>query len=258
MKLPLHEYILALVQIGAFASLIAGLLVSGLNRRYRFFFFYLVLVLLDTVWPVVWRSFLPYGNWYGHVFVAFDCIKTCFYVLIVFELYSVLLQDLKGIAQLARRYSVVALCISVLLSLLVVTALPHQHNLLRQLFYVEMPIISSLVLFILLIAAFLAYYPVPLHRNALVYAIGYVVYFISKAAVLFIYNLHLESSGRAFSTALMYVGLGCIVFWTIFLSRAGEERTLSVGSRWSPPEKQQLVLLRLRELNDSLLRARPK
>jgi hypothetical protein len=254
MKLPLHEYVLSLVQIIAFVSLITRLLVSGLARRYRFFFCYLIVVLLDTVWPLC----LPFGNLYGYVYIAFDSIKTCFYVLIVFELYSVLLRDLRGIARLARRYSLVALGISVLLSLLVVTALPHQSKLLRQLFHIEIPIISSLVLFMMLIAVFLAYYPVPLHRNAIVYAVGYVVYFFSKTAILFLVNLHVSASLRPFSTAFQYLALGCIVFWAVFLSRAGERRTLSVGSRWSPPERQQQVLLRLRELNDNLLRARPK
>jgi hypothetical protein len=254
MKLPLHEYILTLAQAVAFASLVTRLLVSGGARLYKYFFFYLIVELLETLVPFTIRSV----GLYGKLYLAFECIKLCFYALIVFELYSVLLRDLKGIARLAKRYSVVALGISVLLSLLVVTALPLPVRLLRKLFYVEIPIILSLVLFMLLIAVFLAYYPVPLHLNALVYAIGYVVYFISKMAALFIFNLHLEASGRAFSTILLYVGLGCIVFWTIFLSRAGERRTLSVGSRWSPPEKQQQVLLRLREMNDSLLRARPK
>jgi hypothetical protein len=255
MELPLHEYILTLAQIAAFATLIVLLLASGLARVYKCFFCYLAVELLETLLPftISFRSVL-----YGWVYFAFECTKLCFYVLIVFELYSVLLRDLKGVARLARRYSLVALGISVLLSLLVVAALPLPRSLLRKLFYVEIPIISSLVLFILLIAGFLAYYPIPLHRNALVYAIGYVVYFLSRTALLFIYNLKLQASARGLSTGLLYGGLGCVIFWAIFLSRTGEMRTLSVGSRWSPPERQQQVLLRLRELNESLLEARPK
>jgi len=73
---------------------------------------------------------------------------------------------------------------------------------------------------------------------------------------MFIYNLHVGASGRVFSTILLYVTLGCIVFWTIFLSRAGERRMLAIGSKWSLPERQQQVLDHLRELNDILLRAR--
>jgi hypothetical protein len=254
MKLPRHEYILALVETLALALLITRLLVSGLARFYKFFFSYLIFDLLDTLWPFV----LPFNDLYGRVYMASQCIRLCFYVLIVYELSSLLLRDMKGIARLAKRYSAVALGIAILLSLLVVTALPHQRNILRKLFYVEIPIVSSLVLFMLLIAVFLAYYPVPLHRNALLYAIGYVVYFLSKTALMFMTNLHVGASLRAFSTAFLYVTLGCIAFWAIFLNRVGEQRAMALGRSWSPPEKKQQVLLRLREMNDSLLRARPK
>jgi hypothetical protein len=150
------------------------------------------------------------------------------------------------------------LVISVMVSVFVVTALPLPHRLLRKLFYVEIPVISILVLFIVLIEVYLTYYPVVLHRNALVYTTGYFVFFISKTALLFLINLHQTASVRIFSTILAYVELGCVVFWTIFLNRAGEERKVSVGSSWSTPERQKQVLDHLRALNDSLLRSRAR
>jgi hypothetical protein len=255
MRLPLHEYILALVEIVALAALITRLLVSGLARLYKCLLCYVSIDLLDTVWPFLIPS---RSKLYGYVYFAFQCIKLCFYALIVFELYSVLFRDLRGIAKLARRYTVLALAISILLSLLLRTALPHPHHPLVQLFYFEIPIISSLVLFMLLITVFLAYYPVPLHRNALLYAAGYAVYFFSKTTLLFLINLRLSTLLRAASTALLIVDLACIALWAIFLNHAGERRTLALGGRWSPPERRQQVLLRLRALNDSVLRARPK
>jgi len=163
-----------------------------------------------------------------------------------------------AIARFAKRYSMVALVISVMLSVFVVAVLPLPNRLLRKLFYVEIPIILILVVFIMLIAMFLAYYPVVLHRNALAYATGYIVFFLCKTTLMFIYNLHVGASGRVFSTILLYVTLGCIVFWTIFFSRAGEQRMTAVGSSWSAPERQQQVLDRLRELNDILLRSGPR
>src|SRR6266487_7175539 len=112
MKLPLHEYILALAGLIALAVLIVRLLVSGLAQLYKYFFCYLLVELLEALVPFT----IPFGKVYGWVYFAFQVIKLCFYVLIVFELYSVLLRDLKGIARLAKRYSVVALVISVMLS----------------------------------------------------------------------------------------------------------------------------------------------
>src|SRR5258706_2611721 len=99
MKLPLHEYILALVGILALAVLITRLLVSGLARVYRFFFCYLIVNLLETVLPFIIR----FSDLYGYVYMALQCLSLCFYVLIVFELYSIIFRDLKGLARLARR-----------------------------------------------------------------------------------------------------------------------------------------------------------
>jgi hypothetical protein len=112
----------------------------------------------------------------------------------------------------------------------VVKALPLTHHILRKLFYVEIPIISSLVLFILLIAMYLTYYPVPLPRNALVYTTGYVVYFISKTALLVLINLHQAASVRTFSTILLYVGLWVHRILDDFLEPCGRT-TPGVGGK---------------------------
>ena len=99
MKLPLHEYILTLAQVVVLACLITRLLVSGLARLYKYFFCYLLVQLLEALVPFT----LPYRDLYGWAFLTFQCIKLCFYVLIIFELYSVLLGELKGIARLAKN-----------------------------------------------------------------------------------------------------------------------------------------------------------
>src|SRR5579872_2923447 len=143
MKLPLHEYILLVAQIAALACLVVRLVAAGLVREYRFFFSFILLELLEGLIPFT----VPYGDVYGWAFVVSASLKLGFYVLIVFELYSVLLRDLAGIARMARRYSMLALAIAVLLSVLVVTALPLPRNPLRRLFYVEIPILSALVLY---------------------------------------------------------------------------------------------------------------
>ena len=128
----------------------------------------------------------------------------------------------------------------------------------EQVFLFEIPIVSSVVLFILLLTLFLAYYPIPLHRNALVYAVGYAVYFLSKAALLFLNNAGSSTWIRACSTAASIVATSSIVFWAVFLNREGERRTIIAGHRWSSAGAQVHVLKRLHELNESLLRARAR
>jgi len=256
MRLPLHEYLLALLGTTALTFLIARLLTSGLARIYKYFFVYLLVDFLQTAEPFI----IPFSRqrFYLYIFVALECVMACLYALIVLELYSVLLRDLKGIAKIAQRYTIGAVVFSVVVALLFRSILPTPATLIRQLWYFETPIVVSLLLFILLIAAFLLYYPVPLYRNALIYSAGYVVYFVAKAALLFLHNMRANDLSRICSTAAMSISTACIVFWAIFLNRAGETRTVAVGNSWSTEATQEQVLRRLHELNVSLLRTRGK
>ncbi len=256
MHLPLHEYVLALLGTTVLALLIVRLFASGLARVYKYFTAYLVVDFLQTVEPFV----IPfkYNKLYGYTFIALECLMVCLYAFIVLELYSVLLRDLKGIAKIAQRYTIGAVALSIVVALLLRSVLPPPTTLLEKLWYFESPVVVSLLAFILLIAGFLLYYPVPLHRNALIYSIGYAIYFVSKAALLFLHNIGDGELTRACSTAAMSISTACVVFWAVFLNRAGEKRTVAVGHSWSNVETQEQVLRRLHELNNSLLRTRGK
>jgi|ERR1051326_1027868 hypothetical protein len=253
-SLPLREYILALVGSAALGVLMLRLLAAGLARRYPYFFCYLSVDLLQTAGPF----FVSSPNAYFYFFVATESLLVCFYALIVFELYSVVLRDLKGIATIARWFTVAALGISIVVPLLLRTALPRPRYPIERFFFFEIPIVSSLLLFMVLLTLFLVYYPIPLHRNALVYAAGYAVYFLSKATLLFLNNAGSSTWIRACSTAASIVATCSIVFWTVFLNREGERRTIIAGHRWSTAGVQVRVLKRLHELNESLLRARAR
>lgn len=255
MNLPLHEYVLTLIECLALTVLVVRLLVSGLFRKYKFFFCYLIanLIQAGSTYVISFRT-----NLYGHIFLATESLMLIFYVLIVFELYSVVLRDLKGIARVAQRYTAAALAISLLIALVLRTALPHPQNIIEHFFYFESAVVLSLVLFILSITAFVVYYPVPLHNNALIYSIGYALYFLSKAALLFLNNAAAGGWMRACSTGALVISTLCIVFWAIYLNPEGERRTTVAGHRWSTAGTQEQVLKRLHELNDSLLRARDK
>ena len=255
MKLPLHEYVLSLILTLALALLIVRLLGSGLAGVYKFFISYAIVDLLQTVAPF----FIPFKTaFYAYFFLVTESFSLCLYALVIFELYSVLFRDLKGIGAVARRYTVAVLGISILIALGLRKALPQPRRMIEQFFYFEIPVVSSLVLFILLLMLFLVYYPIPIHRNALVYSAGYAVYFLSKATILFLSNAGSSAWIRACSTAASIVALLSVVFWAMYLSREGERRTIVAGHRWSTPRAQQQVLQRLYELNESLLRAKAR
>lgn len=255
LPLPLHEYILSLLGAAALALLMVRLLASGLARQYKYFSCYVAVDLIQTTAPffISFRS-----NLYGTVFVVTEGLMLCLYVLIIFELYSVVLRDLKGIARVARLFTVGAITISIIAALLLRGTLPRPRYLIEQVFLLEIPVVASVVIFILLLTVFLVYYPIPLHRNGLVYASGYAVYFLSKAALRFLNSAGSSALFRDWSAAASIMATLSIIFWAVFLNREGERRTITAGHRWSDPGAQVDVLKRLQELNESLLRARAR
>lgn len=253
--LPLHETLLSLLGSAALAILIVRLLAARLVRRYKYLFCYLIVNLAQTAEPF----YVPFRtNLYGWVFLATEWVSMFLYALMVFELYSILLHDLRGIARLAYRYSVLALTTAVALSFLIRALLRRPGNLMEQFYYFEFPVVLSLLFFMLLITAFLVYYPVPLHRNALVYAIGYAVRFLAKAVGFFLIVFSSSAWVRGSSTAFMAVATACYVFWAICLNAAGERRIVVVGHSWTSAAAREQVLRGLQAFNESLLRSGPK
>jgi hypothetical protein len=250
---PIEQELLIFLQTAALIALSFRLWWTRLHRVYLYFFGYLIAELLQIA---VLTSVPFHSNVYRDAWVATESITICFYVLVVLELYSVALRDLAGIASVSRRYIKVTLAVSILLALLPLYLEKSPANISQHVFIFERAIFSSIVVFLLLIASFLAYYPVPLSRNALVYLFGFVVYFLTKAAALFINNLSYKWT-REMSTAEMSVSGVCLVYWVFALKRQGECKTLVVGRHWKP-EQEERLLTQLQAINASLLRAARK
>lgn len=248
-QLPIEQRILLIVEIAALLTLCIRMWLTGLHRVYVNFFRYLILEFLQTLIPLV----VPLQTYlYRDLFVVSQALIVAFYALVVLELYSVILGNLEGIASVARRYIKVALALGVLLSLLLLTVEKTPNTLTGYLFIFERPILSSLVAFVLLISGFLAYYPIPLGRNVIVYLTGYAVYFLTIATMAFINNLG-HFWNRQKGNVDMGVSVACLIFWLLALSRRGETKSVVVGHQWNPGDEQRL-LAQLEAINASLLR----
>jgi hypothetical protein len=252
-RLPFEQQLLIIVQTGALLGLSVRVWWTGLHRVYAYFFIYLFVELSQ----IALLSSLPfYSNVYRNAWLATESLIVCFYALVVLELYSIVLRDLGGIASVSRRYIKLVLAVAIVMSLAPLLVEKVPVTITEHFFIFERTVVFSLVLFVLLIAAFLVYYPVPLNRNVIVYSIGYVVYFLTKATALFINNLS-YSWKRQVSTVLLGVSTASLVFWLFALHRRGENKTLVIGHHWSP-EDEERVLAQLRAINSSLLRAARK
>jgi hypothetical protein len=249
-QLPLEQQVLDLIQIAILLALCTKLWWSGLYKTYVFFFSYLLLEFGQAFIPLL----VPLdGTRYADIFVISQTLIVCSYAFVILELYSVILRNLQGIASVARRYIKITLGFAILVSLIPLALEKTPNTLTGYLFFFERPILSSLIVFVLLISAFLVYYPVPLGRNVVVYLTGYAVYFLTIATMAFINNLGYFWN-RQKGNVDMGVSVICLLFWLFALSRQGEQRRVVVGHHWNPGDEQRL-LAQLEAVNASLLRS---
>lgn len=250
-QLPIEQQFLLILQLAFLLALCIKLWYNGLYKLYIFFCVYLVLELAQGFLPVLVPINRPF---YRTGYVASEGLIVCSYAMVVLELYSVVLRDLRGIAGIARRYIKVTLGLAILISLLPLQIERAPTTLTGYLFILERPVLSSLVVFILLISAFLVYYPIPLGWNAVAYLIGYAVFFLTATMVALFQNLGYFWN-RVLSSVSMGVFLLCIAFWLITLSRQGENKRVVVGHQWNPDDDERL-LEQLQAINASLLRGK--
>jgi len=251
-QLPIEQLLYAL-QVLVLAALSLRIWWTRLYRVYSYFFVYLLLALFQTAvgpfFPVRSASYL-------YIWIASEALAVVFYALVVLETYAVILRDLPGIASTARRYIKIVIGCAVTASLLLV-GLEKTPATIPQYFLVcERAIVSSLLGFVLLSMAFLAYYPVPLSRNAVSYSVGFALYLLVKTIALFAMNLR-HYLWFQLDIVLVAFSVACPLFWLFALSRAGEVKTVVVGHRWDIQDEKRIVS-RLKAINESLLRTAKK
>jgi len=253
LQFPLGQQLLIVAQAALLVALIVSLWATGLRRVYPYFFSYLLADLLQTLI----LSVVPYNaHAYRYFWMASDGIIAYCYTLIVVELYRVVLRDLPGIATVSRRYITITVAIASVGSLLLLRLEETPRNYVSTFLVIERAIVFSLVIFILLVSAFLVYYPIPLSRNVVIYSIGYAVYFLTKATALFVRTLGHYVMPQI-STVLMVVSSVCLLFWVLTLNRRGEMRAVVVGHKWKV-EDEAWLLSKLKAINASLVNAGKK
>ena len=252
-RLPFDQLVLLIIQTALLLGLCVRLWSARLHRVYRYFFGYVLVSLLQTAV----MSLVPFDRvHYVYAWVATESLTVCFYALIVLELYTLILGDLVGIASLSRRYITGSIAIAILASLLLLFFEKTPAGIASTFLIFERAIVSSLLIFVLLLTAFIVYYPVPLNRNVVVYSIAYSVYFATKAGALFASNFS-HQWYRQVSTLLVGVSTACLMLWVFALSRGGETKSEVIGHRWQPNDRERL-LSQLKAINASLARTARK
>jgi hypothetical protein len=244
---------------------------EGLHRVYRFFAAYLVFrvvraSLLAVAPPVSGQ--LMYGTWvspfsnsaYGWIWLVTEPVLWVFYILIVLELYTRVLESYKGIASLGRWAVLGGLVISLVIAsftLRVDLSGPGTPDpVLTYTFVVQRGVFSGLVVFLLLATNFLVWVPVPVSRNSIVHTLVYTVYYLLLSLSIFVRNVQGSRAANLGNLAMGLTTLACLAAWSKLLTRAGERKTASLR-QWSP-EQQARLIEQLAQINATLLHSKPE
>jgi hypothetical protein len=250
-RLPPEQIVLLILQHSILAGLVVRVIVTGLFRTYPYFFGYLLVASLQALT----LSFLSTSSpSYIYPWMISQALLTCFGVLVLLELYGLVLRDLTGIASTAQRYLKICLGFAILGSLLLLLLEHTPHNKVNAFLVIDRALVTSMLIFVLLLSAFLVYYPIPINRNLVAYSIGYAVYFLAKATGLLVVNIS-YAWARQFNFVVVAASTTSMLFWLVRLRREGEEKKMIIGHRWDR-ENQDQLLAQLKAINESLLRAR--
>ena len=234
------------------------LLRSGLYRRYRFFFLYLVsLVPYDVCLLVLDVKSGLYQKFWTVTAPLFWLL----YILVVFELCGLILEKHKGLYTLGRWAMYLGIVVAVTLSLLsllphITAAMPQRTRIMGYVYATERGVDFSLAIFILLILLFLSRYPVPISRNVAVHSVVFSLFFLSNTLGLLlhsVFGLHLI---QEVDMLFMGTSSACVVAWLVLLNAKGEK--VRVSTRHFGRGDEERILLQLDSLNDTLLRASRK
>ena len=257
-----------IVTILGSALTVLKLLTSGLYRRYPIFFAYFVFCVPYTTCGFILTHVtgLPGGagnksNAYFYLFFCSEPILILFYILVVVELYSLVLEQYKGLYTLGRWAMYAAVVISGMISILTllpkISASTPEPS--RRLWYeiaVERGVDLALVIFILLIVWFLSRYPVPLSRNVVVHTGIYSVFFLSNAMVLLWRTVLGKTLTETFNSVATGLAAACAIAWWLLLSAKGEEVQVNVPQLRAGSEER--ILQQLDSLNATLLKVSRK
>lgn len=243
-------------------TILAGILTVArlyrlqLHRVYRVFWIYLAVRTARSALLYLFFSDRPSA--YSWAWVLTQPFIWVLYIFIVLELFSLIFKEFPGIYTLSRWVLAGGLTLGVALSAASLTATSGpasaKYPVLRYYTLVERGVESSLLIFLLILMAFLAWYPVPLRRNTLAHSMVYCVFFISSTAVLLVRNMVGAEVYAMVSTGVLAISAVCALAWLVLFTREGEMRKASLRNYIRPGDAAR-AMEQLSALNRSLSRS---
>ena len=250
--------------------LIVKLLSLRLHSVYRYFSVFLLADISETlVWAIDRRAMgTPFHFDYRIAWLSERGVEWLFTLLTVYALLGAMLAHLPGILKLSRRILNFCFAGGAIIGLL--TAFPEYEAAANtQTFHDRLAhfvaaaivldrVVASVALVSLLgILLFLILFPVEMSRNLVAFFSGFVVY--SALQVCAQLSLSLLSGGAADFVRLInmwsaLLASGIFAYWTVFITKAGEEVPARMPVTWHR-RHEELLVAQLESMNASLLRA---
>jgi len=246
-----------LLIVVALAVLAVWLPASGLHRRYRAFFAYLIWALLRNGALAIPR---PDGQAYYLIWTRTEPLEWLLYVLVVLEIYSLVLEDYRGLATVGRWTLIVAVCVALLASGLALAAPSHyttQGLVMRYYYVADRAVYFSLVVFLLTLLGLLMQYPISLSRNVLLHSVVFSVYFLANTVMFLLLSMRGSEVIGVLRIGFQATTLAAVCVWIGLLRPAGELRKQRLRPAWMPGREEELVS-QLNHLNAALLRVTRK
>ncbi len=237
------------------AFLAARLYSTGPFRRYRVFWAYLLFWISRSV---VLLNLNVKSALYAKLWIVSEPILWLFYILLVLELYSLVLENHKGLYSLGRWSLYGALGLSLLVSMLIfipAASGPYARSVvLPYLFLFERGLFCSLVVFLLAALFLVTRYPIRLSRNVIIHSVVYSVFFLSNTLGSLFLSVLGSDIARTVNVCTTVGSAICVAIWLGFINAEGETVTATMPRVWRPGQEERLVG-QLNDLNNALLRA---
>jgi hypothetical protein len=191
------------------AAVLVKLWSIALIRVYKLFFLYLATDFLSSV-AGVW---IPYGTTTSAYYYFFtQTLEIVIAACVVVEIYSLALENTPALAEFGRNtagYILLAAAIIPAIALLVESSSSGRaYPYLRLYFLFEQTVNATIAAFLVLISLFMAWFPVRLRRNVIVYIGGFIVWTLTRSLGAHLVNQFPKNFAaiRAISSIHMCIG----------------------------------------------------
>jgi hypothetical protein len=239
-------------------AVLVKLWMNGLAGIYKLLFCYLATDFLSSLLT----TFITFRSTaYGYYYFSAQTLKILIAAFMLVEIYSLALERLPALAKFGRSavgYILAAAGAIPLISVWLDRSVAEgMHPLYRAFSLFERTMNATMAIFLILLSMFMAWFPVRLRRNVIVYIGGFIVWSLSRSAYVqltshWLYNKQVK---LGLDIVQMLVGVGCLLLWLLTMRREGELQTAVVGHLWNRAEAERLTD-QLDAINDGLERLR--